>query len=587
MSEESPSSVSFSDFSLNDRLLEAIEGLGFETPTPIQAQAIPFLQQGRDLIGQAQTGTGKTAAFGLPLLGQIDTSRRNTQALILAPTRELAIQVARALKQFAAKMPGLLVTPIYGGQEYGTQLKALRKGSHIVVGTPGRVMDHIRRGSLKLDGLKTMVLDEADEMLSMGFVEDIEWVLGHCPDERQTILFSATMPSRIRSIAKKYMQDPQQVIIEKRTSAATTIRQRHWVVAGLNKLDALSRILEAETLDAVLIFVRTKASTVVLAEQLAERHLKAAALHGDMPQSMREHTVKRLERGQVDLLVATDVAARGLDIERFSHVVNYDMPGDPEAYVHRIGRTGRAGRVGNAISFVVPRERYLLRGIERITKQPIEAMKLPSADQLNRKRITDFKQSINQIVTEGELDPFIGILRELCEEESLDPLEMAAALAQKAQGKVPLLVRDIVVPTRKPDRPRSGSARPQRVRPEQGMARYRLAVGLDQGAMPSHIVGAIANSSGLQGRHIGRITINQDHSLVDLPEGMPNEIFQLLKKIRVCQIPMDLSLVSDKSTTPDRKSFGPKNHAKRTAFDPKSRSHQKTRNHKRRVAGKR
>ncbi len=558
MSEDTPKNDSFSDFGLNPRLLEAVDALGFEKPTPIQVKAMPLLLQGHDLVGQAQTGTGKTAAFGLPLLGRMDPEIKATQALILAPTRELALQVARALQEFAARLPALRVVPIYGGQEYGLQLKALRRGAHVVVGTPGRVMDHMRRGSLRLDALTTLVLDEADEMLSMGFVEDIEWILGHCPKERQMSLFSATMPSRIRGIAAKHMRSPERVLIEQGTTAAVTIRQRHWMVWGLNKLDALSRILEAEVLDAALIFVRTKVSTVALAEQLADRDFKASALHGDMPQSMREHTVKRLKNGQIDLLVATDVAARGLDIERFSHVINYDMPGDPDAYVHRIGRTGRAGRDGNAISLVAPRERHLLRAIERTTKQSIEAMELPNAEQLNAKRIKVFKQNITEIVEKGELEPFLGILRQLCDEESLDPFEMAAALAIKAQGNVPLLVKDVVIPPRKTARPKTD--RKERAEPESGMACYRLEVGRDHGVSPNHIVGAIAKTTGLQGRHIGRIKINDDHSLVDLPLGMPAKIFQQLKRVHVCQVPMELRLVSAPPAKTKRKSFKSKGH---------------------------
>jgi ATP-dependent RNA helicase DeaD len=568
MSEDTSSCAAFSDFSTDSRVLEAVERLGFEVPTPIQAQAIPLLMQGRDLMGQAQTGTGKTAAFGLPLLRCVNADSKATQALILAPTRELALQVARALQEFAAALPGLRVVPIYGGQEYGLQLRALRKGAHIIVGTPGRIMDHMRRGSLRLDALKTIVLDEADEMLNMGFVEDIEWILGHCPDERQTTLFSATMPPRIRSIAAKYMHAPEFVCIERWTSAAPTIRQRYWMVRGLHKLDALSRILEAEPLDAALIFVQTKVSTVALAEQLADRHFKAAALHGDMPQDMREHTVSRLKKGQIDLLVATDVAARGLDIERFSHVINYDMPGDAEAYVHRIGRTGRAGRDGESISFVALRERHLLRAIERMTKQTIEPMELPSATQLNSKRIQAFKQNICEVVAEGELEPFLGILHELGAEQSLDPFEMAAALAKKAQGNVPLLVKDVVIPARKPSRPR-----PERVTAEPGMACYRLAVGHVHGVNPNHIVGVIVNKSGLQSRQIGRIRINQDHSLVDLPEGMPSKILHLLKKIRVCQVPLELRLVSDQPAGARQKSFRrPKGRAPRKAFKHKRRA---------------
>ncbi len=554
MSDDSPVGPFFADFSSDPRILSAVERLGFERPTPIQALTIPLLLQGRDVIGQAQTGTGKTAAYGLPLMVQVDPARPDTQALILAPTRELALQVAKALKDFAGSSR-LRVVPIYGGQAYGAQLRGLRRGAHIVVGTPGRVMDHMRRGSLRLETLATVVLDEADEMLNMGFIEDIEWILAACPDERQTTLFSATMPPRIRAIAAKYMRDPEHVLIERRTSAAVTIRQRYWLVRGLNKLDALSRILEAEPLDAALIFVRTRSSTEALADQLAERRFKVSALHGDMPQSMREQTVGRLATGRIDLVVATDVAARGLDIERFSHVINYDMPGDAEAYVHRIGRTGRAGRDGQAISFVAPRERRLLRAIERMTRQTIEPMHLPGAKQLNARRIEAFEQDVLARLADGELEPFLGILRELCAEHDLDPVEVAAALARKAQQGVPLLLKDVVIPAPRP-------ARPPRATPEPGMVRYRLAVGERDGVTPANIVGAIANTADISGRYIGRITINEDHSLVDLPEGMPLAVFKLLQKTIVCRVPLDLRLVSQPAKGERRRAFKPSKRVK-------------------------
>ncbi len=570
----------FTDFSMDSRLLGPIGKLGFQTPTPIQSKAIPILLQGLDLIGQAQTGTGKTAAFGLPLLGNMNPKVKDTQALVLAPTRELAIQVAQALKEFAADINGLRVVPIYGGQEYGSQLRALRKGAHIIVGTPGRIMDHLRRGSMKLDALKTVVIDEADEMLNMGFIEDIEWILSKCPNERQTALFSATIPPRIRSIAAKYMRSPEYIHITKTTSAASTINQRHWVVRGISKLDALARIVEAELEDAVLIFVRTRALTVDLAEQLSDRGFKARALHGEMPQSMREHTVRRLTNGQIDLLVATDVAARGLDMERFSHVINYNMPDGVDAYVHRIGRTGRAGRTGKAISFVEPRERNLLRAIEHMTKQKIHIMDLPSADVLNAKRVDTFKQSIAEIVAKDDLEPFVSILGDLVTEQDLDPLKMAAALAKKAQGNKSLLIKDVVLPKQKKrsSKPKPSGRKdrdPQTDSPEEGMDRYRLAVGQEHGVNPNHIVGAIANTIGLQSKYIGRITIKENHSLVELPEDMPQEIFHELKRTRVCQVPMDLRLVS-KSTKSRRK-----------AFKSKSRNTQKASNHKRRAARRR
>jgi ATP-dependent RNA helicase DeaD len=421
-------------------LLAALDRVGYETPSPIQAETIPHLLAGRDLLGRAPTGTGKTAAFILPLLARLDMDVRGPQALVLTPTRELAIQVAEACRRYAGALPGFQVLPIYGGQDYRVQLRQLERGVHVVVGTPGRVMDHMRRGTLDLESLHVLVLDEADEMLRMGFIDDVEWVLEQAPAERQIALFSATLPQAIQRIAKSYLRDPVQVSIAARTATAETIRQRWWLVSGLHKLDALTRILEVEPFDALLLFVRTKTATVELAERLEARGYAAAALNGDLPQKLREQIIERLKRGQLDIIVATDVAARGLDVERISHVVNYDIPYDVEAYIHRIGRTGRAGRAGEAILFVAPRERRMLRAIEHATRQPIEPLTLPSTETVNDKRIADFKQRITDAHAAGELDFLHGLIEQYQQEHDVPATEIAAALARLVIGEQPLLL---------------------------------------------------------------------------------------------------------------------------------------------------
>nr|WP_299695729.1 DEAD/DEAH box helicase [Hydrocarboniphaga sp.] len=422
--------------------------IGYESPSPIQARTIPPLLEGRDVLGQAQTGTGKTAAFALPILSMIDLSRSVTQALVLAPTRELAIQVAEALQNYASALVGFHVLPIYGGQSYEPQLRGLKRGAHVVVGTPGRVVDHIKRGSLKLDNLRQLVLDEADEMLRMGFIDDVEWVLQQTPPDRQIALFSATMPSVIRRVAQTYLRDPIEISIKSKTSTATNIRQRYWLVSGMNKLEALTRFLEAETFDAMIVFARTKAATTELADRLAARGFSVSALNGDMQQNDRERTIAKLKDGQLDIVVATDVAARGLDVERVSHVVNYDIPTDTESYVHRIGRTGRAGRNGDAILFVSPRERHLLKAIERATRQPIEAIAAPSSDVINRRRVQRFKQTVIDALSKAQTDraaasqfeAFRGVLADIENESGASLTDIAAALASMAQGERPLLM---------------------------------------------------------------------------------------------------------------------------------------------------
>ena len=574
MSIEETPAVSFHDLDLIDPLLKVLEELGYETPSPIQAEAIPLILEGKDVLGQAQTGTGKTAAFALPMLSRIDLKQKKPQIMVLAPTRELAIQVAEAFQRYATHMKGLNVLPIYGGQDYRIQLKQLARGTHVVVGTPGRVMDHMRRGTLDLSELKCLVLDEADEMLRMGFIDDVEWILEQTPNERQTALFSATMPSVIRRIAQQHLNKPQEIRIKTKTATAETIRQRYWMVSGLHKLDALTRILEAETFEGVIIFVRTKILTTELAEKLQARGYGAAALNGDIQQKQRERTVDQLKRGKLDILIATDVAARGLDVERITHVINYDVPFDTESYVHRIGRTGRAGRTGDAILFLAPREKRMLHNIERATKQKIELMELPSTEVINNKRIADFKQRITDTLAAGHLEFFNQMATQYEQEHNIPAIEVAAALAKMAQGNTPLLLKDQPRSERKTnkrdkrqdrdrdsrergqreDSPRrrernSDDARPTRPprmrEPEEGMERFRIEVGTMHEVRPADIVGAIANEAGIDGQHIGRINILDDHSTVDLPEGMPRDIFRDLKKVWVTGQQLKISKLNE------------------------------------------
>lgn len=556
--------INFADLGLPESLLKALSDVGYESPSPIQAATIPPLLKGLDLVGQAQTGTGKTAAFALPILARLDPRKFGPQALILAPTRELAIQVAEAFHKYARHLPGFHVLPIYGGQAYGPQLGGLRRGAHVVVGTPGRVIDHLNRGSLDLKGLTTLVLDEGDEMLRMGFIDDVELVLEKSPPGRQVVLFSATMPPEIRRIAKKHLKDPTEITIKNKTTTAANTRQRYWMVSGLQKLDALTRILEVEPFDGMIVFARTKVATEEIAERLEARGFAAAALNGDMVQAQRERTIGRLKSGDLDILVATDVAARGLDVDRVSHVVNYDIPYDTEAYIHRIGRTGRAGRKGEAILFVVHREQGMLRAIERATRQPIEPMLLPTVAAVNDQRIAKFKQKISQVLENTDLTTFRGVIEQFEQENAVPVLDIAAALARMAQGDSPLLVQDAPKPPPRPargparddrprqDRPVAGPGSPfQRAKrpggpprpPAQGSVRYRLAVGHAHGVKPGNIVGAIANEANVDSRHIGRVDIRDDHSLVDLPAGLPAEVLQHLKQVWV--VGQQLRIVPD------------------------------------------
>jgi ATP-dependent RNA helicase DeaD len=565
----------FADLNIPAPILKALKEVGYETPSPIQAATIPLLMEGRDVLGQAQTGTGKTAAFALPTLARIDVKNPSVQALVLAPTRELAIQVAEAFQSYAAHLKNFHVLPIYGGQSYGPQLSALRRGVQVVVGTPGRVIDHIEKGSLDLSQLQTLVLDEADEMLRMGFIDDVEHILQQTPETRQTALFSATMPPAIKRIAKTYLNEPQEVTVAAKTTTATNITQRYWLVAGLQKLEALTRILEAEPFDGMIIFARTKLGTEELAAKLQARGFAAAAINGDMAQQQRERTIEQLKNGKIDILVATDVAARGLDVERISHVINYDVPSDPESYTHRIGRTGRAGRSGEAILFVTPRERGLLKAIERATRQPVAQLTLPTIKAVNEVRIARFKDQIGETLAAGGLEVFRSLIEDYEREQNVPAIDIAAALAKLHRGDEPLLLEK---PDREPkpdafarerderparagregfdERPvRAGreSFKKERVvrAPEAGMATYRIEVGHHHGVKPGNIVGAIANEGGIAARDIGRIEIYDDFSTLDMPADLPQDLVEHLKKVWVAG--QQLGITRDGEAPPEKK----------------------------------
>ncbi|MBT4837109.1 MAG: DEAD/DEAH box helicase [Methylococcales bacterium] len=555
MTTEEKQIETFKELELSSPILKTLDQLGYESPTPIQAQIIPHMLAGSDVLGQAQTGTGKTAAFALPLLNKIDINNSSPQVLVLAPTRELAIQVAESFQQYASNLKGFHILPIYGGQEYGIQLRQLKRGVHIVVGTPGRVIDHLKRGTLKLDTLKCLVLDEADEMLRMGFIDDVEWILEQSPDDRQIALFSATMPTAIKKISKKYLHNPEEITIKLRTTTAETIRQRFWLVSGVHKLDALTRILEVEHFKSIIVFVRTKIATVELAEKLEARGYISEALNGDIIQKQREHIIEKLKAGKVDILVATDVAARGLDVDNISHVINYDIPHDTESYVHRIGRTGRAGKSGDAILFVAPREKRLLYAIERATKQKIEVMELPSTELINEKRIKRFTQDISDTLANDNLQFFYKLLEQYQEENNVAALDIAAALAKLVQGDKPLLLKksEKIKPARDkgsksekfPKDRKDRKTRGNDAKLEEGMERFRIEVGHDHDVKPGHIVGAIANEADIDNQHIGKIKIYDDHSTVDLPEGMPKEVFNLLKKVWIFNQQLKISRLDD------------------------------------------
>ena len=571
--------TTFADLGLKAPILEALNDLGYEKPSPIQAECIPHLLSGRDVLGMAQTGSGKTAAFSLPLLNNIDPDLRAPQILVLAPTRELAVQVAEAMTEFSKQMRGVNVVALYGGQRYDVQLRALRQGPQIVVGTPGRLLDHLKRGTLDLSKLSGLVLDEADEMLRMGFIEDVETIMAQIPEGHQTALFSATMPEAIRRITRRFMKEPQEVRIQSSVTTRPDISQSYWSVYGMRKNEALVRFLEAEDFDAAIIFVRTKNATLEVAEALERSGYNSAALNGDMNQALREQTLERLKDGRLDILIATDVAARGLDVERISLVVNYDIPMDSESYVHRIGRTGRAGRAGRALLFVENRERRLLRNIERTMKLTIPEAELPNAELLGKRRLEKFAAKVQQQLESSDLDQYRALLSQIqpvAEGEELDMETLAAALLKMAQGE-----RSLIVPPDAPMRPkrefrdrddrferrgdrndrgprgdrpeRGGEDRPRRERRDAGeMELYRIEVGRDDGVEVRHIVGAIANEGDISSRYIGNIKLFGSHSTIELPKGMPGEVLQHFTRTRILNKPMNMQLLGDAQPRPDR-----------------------------------
>jgi ATP-dependent RNA helicase DeaD len=556
--------ILFTDLGLDGRVLAAVADLGYEKPSPIQAATIPLLLEGRDVVGVAQTGTGKTAAFALPALSKmaeladLNGTARKTQVLVLAPTRELALQVAEAFTSYAKHMGDFTVLPVYGGSAYGPQLAGLRRGAQVVVGTPGRVIDHINKGSLDLSDLQYVVLDEADEMLRMGFAEEVDKILEATPEEKQVVLFSATMPSSIRRISKQYLRNPQEISVKSNTSTGTNIRQRYVQVMGAHKLDAMTRILESEKSEGVIAFVRTKMATEDLADKLKSRGFTAAAINGDIPQQQRERTIENLRDGKIDILVATDVAARGLDVERVSHVINFDIPHDTESYVHRIGRTGRAGRSGDAILFMTPREKYLLRAIEKATRQTVEHMHLPSVDAVNDKRLAKFADQIGETITSQDLTIFRNLVEKFsAEHEDIDEVQIAAALAHMAQGGRPLLMQEMPAAPAKQARLAGGgkdgfgSRGPSRALTE-GNATYRIAVGRRQRVMPGSIVGALANEGGLTSAQIGGIDIRADHTLVELPVDLSADQLRSLSRTRIGGELIHLELDNGRSPKSDR-----------------------------------
>ncbi|WP_299975233.1 DEAD/DEAH box helicase [uncultured Pseudoteredinibacter sp.] len=550
--------ISFAELGLPDAIVKAVAKVGYEQASPIQAASIPPLLEGRDILGMAQTGTGKTAAFALPLLSKLDVKTKHPQLLILAPTRELAIQVAEACSRYAENLKGFHVLPIYGGQDYGSQLRQLKRGAQVVVGTPGRVMDHMRRGTLKLGNLKALVLDEADEMLRMGFIDDVNWILDNCPEEKQVALFSATMPKEIQRVTEQYLNNPITVKIKAETATVERIEQSYMQVRGHEKLETLTRLLEVEPFTGVIIFVRTKNATAEVAEKLEARGYASAALNGDMSQQLRERAINRLKQQKLDIIVATDVAARGIDVATVSHVINYDIPYDSEAYVHRIGRTGRAGRSGKAVLFITAKETRMLRTIERAIGQKIDKHRLPSSAEISQQRIDQFKEQIQSVLENETLDFFQQLVSECSDQFEKSGSEIAAALAFMAQKDRPLQLPE-EKPRREPRESReSRDNREPRDRKERKRSRgnsedlsdvnwvnYRLDVGREHGVRPGDIVGAIANEAGIDSEYIGRINLHDDYSTVDLPEGMPKEIFHHLKKMRIRQQVSNFSINED------------------------------------------
>jgi ATP-dependent RNA helicase DeaD len=580
------SSNEFQSLGISAPVLKAVQNLGYEQPSPIQAQSIPILLSGKNLLGTAQTGTGKTAAFALPLLSNIDEKQKTPQILVLTPTRELAIQVAEAFQSYAKHIRGFHVLPIYGGADIGGQLRALKRGAQVIVGTPGRMLDHLKRKSLNLSQIKSLVLDEADEMLRMGFIDDVETILSKTPDESQRALFSATMPAPIKRVADTYLGDAEQVRIKSKTQTVERIQQQYVTVKAHQKMDALTRVLEVEQFDGMIIFVRTKSSTLNIAERLEARGFSTAALNGDLTQALRERTIGKLKRGQIDVVVATDVAARGLDVERISHVINFDIPYDNESYVHRIGRTGRAGREGKAILFITPKETRLLRSIEKTTKSTIAPLTMPSNAQVSDQRIQQFTQQLSKTLETPRLDKFREMIVKYAEENDLDMADVAAALTYENQKERPLFPKldNIVAPrqensgknrdsknrdSKSRDRSLKGTrAKSERIiRDEDGnvvpMITYRLEVGKNDSVEPSNIVGAIANEADISSQYIGQIILHDEYSTVDLPDGMPDDIFKTLKKARVRSKALNISIdngggSSAPSNRPPRPKKGPK-----------------------------
>jgi ATP-dependent RNA helicase DeaD len=533
----------FADFAIAPPLLQAIDEAGYESPSPIQVQSIPPLLEGRDLLGQAQTGTGKTAAFALPLLSRVDLSHQQPQILVLTPTRELAIQVAEAMQAYARHLNGFQIATLYGGQNISTQLRQLRRGVHVVVGTPGRLIDHLKRGTLRLEGLATVVIDEADEMLRMGFIEDVESILEKTPTGRQVALFSATMPTAIRHVAQNHLHNPVEIKIKSKTATVSSITQRYWQVQGLQKLDALTRILEVEDFDAMLVFVRTKVMAAELTEKLEARGYSSAVLSGDVSQVLREKTIERIKNGRLDIIVATDVAARGLDVERISHVINYDIPYDTETYIHRIGRTGRAGRKGDAILFISAREKRMLRSIEKATRQPIQPMQIPSHADIADRRIVQFKQMITDTLEGQDLGFFADLIRNYQQEQDLDLCEVAAALAYLVQRDRPLVPAETDL--KKESAFTAGNWAADLGKSSQvSMQQFRIEVGREHGVKPKNIVGAIANEINLAPSYIGQIKFFDTFSTVYLPEDMPQEAVKHLKSVRVCGQQLKISIGS-------------------------------------------
>ena len=542
----------FAELQIHPAVLQAVTEVGYESPSAIQAATIPALLAGSDVVGLAQTGTGKTAAFAIPILSRIDTASTQTQALVLAPTRELALQVAEAFSRYGAHLK-INVLPIYGGSSYVPQLAGLRRGAQVVVGTPGRVIDHLDKGSLDLSHLDYLVLDEADEMLQMGFAEDVERILADTPEYKQVALFSATMPPAIKKITTRYLHDPVEVTVTSKTQTAENITQRYFQVSYPRKMDALTRLLEVEHGDAMIVFVRTKQATEEVAEKLRARGFAAAAINGDIPQAVRERTISALKDGSIDILVATDVAARGLDVERISHVVNFDIPHDPESYVHRIGRTGRAGRSGTALLFVTPRERHLLNSIERVTRQKLVEGQLPSVEDVNAQRVEKFRDSITDALNAPGLDMFRRLIEDYERDNDVPMADIAAALALQSRDGAEFLMTEPPPEKRRerPERPERERA-PRKVRDD--LATYRIAVGKRHKVNPGAIVGAIANEGGLHRSDFGHITIKVDHSLVELPARLPKEVWKKLENTRIQGVLIDLKPDRGRPAGPPRKS---------------------------------